>query len=88
MVCHAHDTCLKPQAGQVIFLKHGDGAMRYGDDVIRIGPGADAHRMWAMRDAEPAPQHVRVLMTFVTPIDHVFSIRLNTGQAYFNQSFG
>ena len=73
------DTVLKPQAGQVIFLKGGHGAMRYGDDVIRIGPGADAHRMWAMRDSEQAPQHVRLLMTFTTPIDHAFSIRLSHG---------
>lgn len=75
------DACFKPQAGQVIFLKRGDGAMRYGSDVIQIGPGADAHRMWAMRDAEPAPGHTRVLMTFVAPIDHRFSIRAWHGLA-------
>jgi hypothetical protein len=73
------DTCLKPHTGQTIFLKQGYGAMRYGDDVIEIGPGADAHRMWAMRDAEPAPQHVRVLMTFITPIAHTFAIRVRHG---------
>jgi hypothetical protein len=73
------DTVLKPQAGQVLFLKGGHGTMRYGDDVIRIGPGADAHRIWAMRDSEQAPQHVRVLMTFMTPIDHAFSIRTYHG---------
>jgi hypothetical protein len=75
------DTCFKPRAGQVIFLKRGHGSMRYGSDVIQIGPGADAHRMWAMRDAEPAPHHVRVLMTFVAPIDHRFSIRVWHGLA-------
>jgi hypothetical protein len=75
------DACFKPQAGQVIFLKRDDGAMRYGNDVIQIGPGADAHRMWAMRDAEPAPGHARVLMTFVAPIDHRFSIRAWRGLA-------
>ena len=68
------DTCVSTHAGQVIFLKRGCGAMRYGADVIRIGPGADAHRMWAMRNAEPAPDHVRVLMTFRTPVDHAFAI--------------
>jgi hypothetical protein len=72
------DVCFRPQAGQVIFLKSGFGSMRYGDDVIRIGPGAHAHRMWAMRDAEPAPQHVRVLLTFTTPIDHAGVIRVGT----------
>jgi hypothetical protein len=69
------DTCLKPQAGQVLFLKAGRGAMRYGHDVIEVGPGADAHRMWAMRDAEAAPAHVRVLLTFETPVDHLLQIR-------------
>jgi hypothetical protein len=80
-IWETQDTCLKPHAGQIIFLKQGYGAMRYGDDVIQIGPGADAHRMWQMRDAEPAPQHVRVLMTFVTPITHAFAIRVHHGQA-------
>ena len=69
------DTCLRPEAGQVLFLKHGSGAMRYGHDVIEVGPGADAHRMWAMRDAETAPDHVRVLLTFETPVDHTVCIR-------------
>ena len=75
------DACFQPQAGQVIFVKRGYGTMRYGSDVIQIGPGADAHRMWSMRDAEPAPHHARVLMTFVAPIDHRFSIRAWHGLA-------
>jgi len=41
--------------------------------------GADAHRMWAMRDSEQAPNHVRVLMTFIAPIDHAFSIHVASG---------
>lgn len=69
------DTCLKPLAGQALFLKAGSGAMRYGHDTIEVGPGADAHRMWAMRDTEPAPGHVRVLITFETPVNHAFMIR-------------
>ena len=69
------DTCLRPVAGQTIFLKAGHGAMRYGHDVIEIGPGADAHRMWAMRDAETAPGLVRILLTFETPVNHRLLIR-------------
>lgn len=69
----------KPGAGQVIFLKEGYGSMRYGNDVIEIGPGALAHGMWAMRDAEPAPEHVRVLLTFTTPVDCRFSLRAYRG---------
>ncbi len=63
------DTRTKPVAGQVLFLKQGYGTMRYGNDVIAIGPGAAAHSMWQMREAEPAPNHVRVLLTFLTPVD-------------------
>jgi len=69
----------RPAAGQVIFLKSGYGTMRYGNDVIEIGPGALAHGMWAMRDAEAAPDHVRVLLTFLTPVDVRFSVRAFRG---------
>lgn len=69
------DTRTMPGPGQVIFLKQGSGAMRYGNDVISIEPGAYAHGMWRMRDAEPAPDHVRVLLTFLTPVDFTFYIR-------------
>ena len=75
------DTRTKPVAGQVLFLKQGYGAMRYGNDVIEIGPGAAAHGMWQMREAEPAPNHVRVLLTFLTPVDCAFTIRACRGSA-------
>ena len=70
------DTALKPEPGQTLFLKGGPGTMWYGNDAVRIGPGADAHRMWRMRDADPpaAPGLVRVLMTFETPVDHAFTV--------------
>ncbi len=73
------DTRMKPAAGQVLFLKRGYGIMRYGSDAIRIGPGAAAHGMWQMREAEPAPSHVRVLLTFLTPVDFAFTIRAYRG---------
>ncbi len=69
------DTRTKPVAGQVLFLKQGYGAMRYGNDVIEIGPGAAGHSMWHMREAEPAPDHVRVLLAFLTPVDWQGMIR-------------
>lgn len=74
-VWETDDTCTRPAAGQTLFLKRGVGRMVYGHDGIAIGPGADAHRMFAMRDAETAPNHVRVLLTFRTPIDHVVRLR-------------
>lgn len=74
-VWETDDICLKPEAGQVLFLKRGGGAMRYGQDVIALDPGADAHRTWNMRDTETAPRHVRIVFTFRTPIDHTFRIR-------------
>jgi hypothetical protein len=74
-VWETDDTCFAPHAGQTVFLKQGRGTMRYGNDAVHVGPGADAHRMTAMRDAVPAaPGLVRVLMTFVTPVDHAFTI--------------
>jgi hypothetical protein len=69
------DLITKPVAGQVLFLKHGSGRMHYGLDVIEIEGGAHAHTMWAMRDSETAPTHVRVLLTFLTPVDHRFVIK-------------
>lgn len=74
-VWETDDTCVMPVAGQTLFLKRGRGRMRYGHDVIEIGPGADSHRMWAMRDAETAPGHARILITFETPVEHRLSIR-------------
>jgi hypothetical protein len=73
------DTRTKPAAGQALFLKQGYGAMRYGNDMIEVGPGAAAHGMWQMREAEPAPSHVRVLLTFLTPVDCAFTIRACRG---------
>lgn len=78
-VWETDDTATRPQAGQVLFLKQGYGMMRYGHDVICIGPGAHAHAMWAMRDAELAPDHVRVLLTFLTPVDVTLQIRVHQG---------
>jgi hypothetical protein len=74
------DTALITQPGQTIFLKSGTGFLRYGDDVICIQPGADGHRYHAMRHAEPVPNdHIRILLTFLTPVDHQFSIRVFSG---------
>jgi hypothetical protein len=78
-IWETEDTSTRPEAGQVLFLKRGYGEMRYGPDVIRIGPGAHAHSMWRMRDAETAPDHVRVLLTFLTPVDHAFHLRAHRG---------
>jgi hypothetical protein len=75
-VWETDDTCFEPRAGQVIFLRGGAGAMRYGSDVIQIGPGADAHQTWHMRHAEEAPGHVRILLTFLTPVDHTIHLRV------------
>ncbi|MEZ4683908.1 MAG: hypothetical protein R2932_57830 [Caldilineaceae bacterium] len=73
------DTRMLATAGQTIFLKQGWGAMRYGPDVIHIGPGHLAHGMWQMREAEPASDHVRVLLTFFTPLDFTVQIRTTEG---------
>lgn len=74
-VWETDDTAFQPQAGQVVFLKRGAGRMRYGRDIIEVSPGACAHQMWAMRDTEPAPGLVRVLLTFLTPLDQTVTLR-------------
>lgn len=76
------DTRILTAAGQSIFLKQGWGAMRYGPDFIRIGPGHITHGMWEMREAEAAPNHVRVLLTFFTPIDFVVKLRAGRGPGW------
>ena len=69
------DTRLQPQAGQIIFLKQGLGTMRYGNHAIEIGPGAYGHGMWAMREAQTAPSHVRILLTYRLPVDVTVTLR-------------
>ncbi len=78
-VWESADTRLAPQPGQVVFLKQGWGEMRYGNDAIRLGPGAYGHGMFAMREAEPAPGHVRVLLTFRTPLTYSLTLRAYRG---------
>jgi hypothetical protein len=75
-IWETEDTALKPVAGQTLFLKGGFGVMRYGADAIEVGPGAASHSMWQMREADPSPNHdhVRVLLTFHTPVDHTLVI--------------
>lgn len=75
------DTAIQSGAGQVIFLKQGYGAMRYGNDVIGIEPGVHAHGMWQMRSTEAAPRHVRVLLTFKLPVDHGIRLRVYRGSS-------
>ncbi len=76
------DSALRTQSGQVLFLKSGSGKMRYGNDVIEIGPGADGHRYEMMRNTTPPDTGLcRILFTFRTPIDHPFTIRVFSGLA-------
>jgi len=79
------DTRFQPQAGQAIFLKQGSATMRYGNDVIQLSPGHAAHGFWQMRAAEPAPDHVRVLLTFFTPVDHVVQLRVYRGLYFMDE---
>lgn len=78
-VWESADARFRPCAGQILFLKQKGATMRYGNDVISLAPGAYAHGMWRMREAEPAPEHVRVLMTFRTPVNHLVHLRAYRG---------
>jgi hypothetical protein len=74
-VWETKDACFRPAPGQVIFLKSGTGRMSYGPWSIEISGGADAHRAWQLRDFDPPGDLVRVLITFLTPVDHAFILR-------------
>ena len=63
------------------FLKRGNATYRVGTgDEIRVGPGACAHTMWQMHNSPKAPDQFRMLITFLTPVDHVLQIR--TGRCH------
>jgi hypothetical protein len=71
------DTAFVTRPGQVIFLKSGHGRMQFGNDVIELAPGANTHMYQQMRHSEPVgPDHVSVLLTFVTPVDHTCALRV------------
>ncbi len=78
-VWETDDTRAMIAPGHALFLKQGTGTMRYGNDVIQISPGCIQHGLWEMRAAQPAPDHVRVLLTFFTPIDHLIYLRVFRG---------
>lgn len=71
------DSAFVTRPGQVIFLKNGHGRMCFGNDVIELGPGANAHMYQQMRNSEQVePDYARVLFTFVTPVVHAFTLRV------------
>ncbi len=59
--------------GQTAILKKGYGLFHTDSYGFRIGPGAEAHRMWQMRAAQAGPGF-RVLITLEAPVDHRFDI--------------
>lgn len=61
--------------GATMFLKRGHATYRVGGDEIRVGPGACAHAMWQMHNAPKAPEQFRMLITFLTPVDHALQVR-------------
>jgi hypothetical protein len=69
---------LMGDAGAVTFLKSGHATYHIGTDAISFGPGAYGHRFWQMRGSEAAPGAFRVLMSFMTPVDHKLQIRCGT----------
>lgn len=62
------------RAGATMFLKAGHATYRVGGDEITVGQGACAHRMWQMHNAPKAPEQFRMLLTFLTPVDHLLQV--------------
>ena len=66
---------IKGKVNETVLLKQGSATYHIGNDAISIGPGAYGHRFWQMRGSESAPNAFRVLITFLTPVDHMLSIK-------------
>ena len=64
--------------GGTVFLKSGYAIYHIGNDGISVGPGAYFHRMWQMRNSEPASEAFRILITLLTPVDRVLEVRCGT----------
>lgn len=74
------DSALSTAPAQELFLKNGSGKMRFGNDVIEITGGSGAHLYEHMRASEAVlANRCRVLITFLSPVDHAFSIRVFRG---------
>ena len=74
------DTALRTAAGQTLFLKQGKGRMRFGNDIIELHNGASAHLYESMRASEDvAEDKCRILLTFLSPASHRFSLRVLSG---------
>jgi hypothetical protein len=63
------------KAGNTAFLKSGYGIYKVGDDAIQIGPGENAHCMWAMRNSEISENDFRLLITAMAPLQKTLEVR-------------
>jgi hypothetical protein len=63
--------------GEVVLLDRPGGEWRVGGHILQINPGADAHSIREMRDAEPpAPGCARIVVPLLTPADHRLRLRV------------
>ena len=72
---------IQGKANEILLLKGGSATYHVGNDAISIGPGAYGHRFWQMRGSESTPNTFRVLIPFLTPVDHTLSIKYGTWSA-------
>ena len=85
-IWESEDALFMPLSGQTILHKRGKARMIYGHDVIELSCGHFQQGYLAMRNSElQKPLQVRVLLTFLTPVDFGFSLKCY--QSVFNQSF-
>ena len=66
---------LQTPAGSSAVLREGEAVYRVGSDLIRLGPGACAHTMWHMHNSVDDPEHFRLLITLMSPVDYTLKIR-------------
>ena len=79
-IWESEDALFAPAAGQTILHKRGKARMIYNQDVIELSSGHYQQGYLAMRNSEPQKANqVRILLTFLTPIDFRLSLTCYQG---------
>lgn len=77
-ILHTDSIIAQGKAGNSAFLKSGYALYTVGDDAIQVGPGENAHCMWAMRNSEISDGDFRLLITAVAPLKKTLEVRCGT----------
>jgi hypothetical protein len=65
----------RPQTGQVVFHRSGTLRLVQNGFHLDIEGGHHAYRTWQPRDFEAPGENIRLLLTFLSPVDHTLTLR-------------